>query len=49
MKEGELVITPTRAELKKAILDEVSFLETVMWVVYSRFGTVHKAVVHLKG
>lgn len=46
---GELVTSSTRAELKKVIVDEVSSLEIVMRVLYSKFGTVHKAVVHLNG
>ena len=44
---GELVIASTQAEMKKVILDEVSSLETVMRALYSRFGTVHKVVVHI--
>ena len=35
--------------MKKAILDKVSSLETIMQVLYSKFGTVHKTVVHLNG
>ena len=38
-----------RAELKKEILDEVLSLDTVMRELYSKFGIVHKAVVHLYG
>lgn len=41
-----MVTTSAKAELKKVTLDEVSSLEIVMWTLYSRFGTVHKAVVH---
>lgn len=48
-KGGELVIASARAELKKGILDEVLFLEKVMRAFYSKFGTMHKAVVHLNG
>lgn len=44
---GELVTTSTREELKKAILEEVLSLDTFMWLLYSKFGTMHKAVVHL--
>jgi len=39
----------TRAKLKKAILDEVFPLDIVMWALYSKFGVVHQAVVHLHG
>ena len=46
---GEPVTTYAHAELRKAILDEISSLEIVMRVLYSRFGTVHKTVVHLNG
>ena len=38
-----------QAELKKEILDEVLTLDTVMRALYSKFGTVHKAVAHLNG
>ena len=48
-KGGELVTTSTWAKLKKAILDEVLSLDTVMRALYSKFGNVHKAVVHLNG
>ena len=48
-KGEELVTTSTRAELKNETLDEVLSLDTVMQVLYSKFGTVHKAVVHLNG
>ena len=44
---GELVTASTREELKKEILDEVLSLESIMWALYSKFGTVHKAVIHL--
>ncbi len=44
---GELVTTSTRAKLKKAILDEILSLDTVMRALYSKFGTVHKVFVHL--
>lgn len=46
---GELVTMSTWAELKKAILNEVLSLDIVMWALYSKFGTVHKAVIHLNG
>lgn len=36
-------------EMKKAIVAEISTLEATMQTVYSRFVTVHKAVVHLYG
>jgi len=42
-----MVTTSALAKLKKAIMDEVSSLETVMRVLYSRFGTMPKAFVHL--
>ena len=45
---GELVTASTQVELKKAILDKVLSLETVMQALYSRFDTVLKAVVHPK-
>jgi len=44
---GELVTTSARPELKKAILDKVLSLEAVMWPLYCKFGTMHKAIVHL--
>ena len=44
---GELVSAFARVELNKAILDEVLSLDTVMQLLYSKFGTMHKAVVHL--
>jgi len=37
----------TQAELKNEILDEVLSLDTIMWELYSKFGTMHEAVVHL--
>lgn len=46
-KGGELVTTSAQEELKKTILDEVLSLETVMQALYSKFGTMHKVVVHL--
>ena len=46
---GELVTASTLAELKKEILDEVFSLDTVMRSLYSKFGTVHQAVIHLHG
>ena len=46
---GDLVIMSTQGELKKAILDEVLSLDMVMRALYSKFGTVHKAIVHLNG
>lgn len=48
-KGGELVTKSTLAELKKAILDEVSSLKIVTWEFFSKFSTVHKGVVHLNG
>lgn len=48
-KGGELVTKSTQAELMKEILDEVLSLDTVMRALYSKFGTVHKAVFHLNG
>lgn len=47
--EGELVTTSAQVELKKGILDEVLFFDTVMRALYSNFGNVHKAIVHLNG
>lgn len=44
---GDLVIIFAWAELKKEILNEVLSLDTVMWALYSKFGTVHKVVIHL--
>ena len=44
---GERVTASARAELNKEILDEVSSLETVMWVLYSKFGTMHKKVLDI--
>ena len=38
---GELVIAFSQAEVKKAILDEVFSLDTVMQLLYSKFGTMH--------
>ena len=46
---GELVTTYAQTELRKEILDEVLSLDTVMQALYSKFGTVHKVVVHLNG
>ena len=46
---GELVTKSARAELKKAILDDVLSLDTVMQAMYSRFGNVNKAVFHING
>jgi len=46
---GEQVTISTQAELKKVILHEVSSLEIVLQPLYSRFGTVHKVIVHLNG
>jgi len=46
---GELVTASAQAGLNKEILDKVLSLDTVMWVLYSKFGTVHKAAVHLNG
>ncbi len=46
---GELVTASPRAKLKKEILDEALSLDTFMRALYSKFGIVHKAVVHLNG
>ena len=46
-QEGELVTLFAQAEPKKEILDEVLSLEPVMKALYSKFGTMHKVVVHL--
>lgn len=46
---GEQVTSYAREKLKRAILDEVSSLKTIMQILYSKFGTVHKVVVHLNG
>ena len=46
---GEQVTTSSREELRRAILDEVLPLKTVMWNLYFKFVTVHKIVVHLNG
>lgn len=46
---GELVTKSSQEELKKMILDEVSSLEIVMRELHSKFGIVHKAVVHVNG
>lgn len=48
-KEGDLVTMSAWAELKKEILDEVLSLDTVMRELHSKFGTVHKAIVHRNG
>ena len=48
-KGGDFVTMSTWAELKKAILDEVLCLDIVMRALYSKFGTVHKAFIHLNG
>lgn len=42
-----MVIMFTRDEIKKAILDEVLSLDIVMPSLYSKFGTVHKVVIHI--
>jgi len=44
---GDLVTMSTWDELKKEILDEVLSLDTIMRELYSKFGTMHQAVVHL--
>lgn len=44
---GDLVTMSTWAELKNAILDEVLSLDIFMWALYSKFGIVHQAVIHL--
>lgn len=46
---GQHVTTSAREELKRAILNEVSSLETVMRTLYSTFITMHKSIVHLNG
>jgi len=46
-QRGKSVTASARAKLEKAILDEVLSLDTVMRALYSKFGTMHKAVVHL--
>ncbi len=47
-KQGrELVTASTQAALNKAILDELLYLDTVMQEFYSKFGPMHKAVIHL--
>lgn len=49
-KQGEeQTTTSARVDLKKAILDELLSLETIMRKMYFRFVTVHKSVVHLNG
>lgn len=44
---GELVTVSAQAELKKVILDEVLSLDIDMGALYSKFGTVHKAIIQL--
>lgn len=46
---GELVTTSARADFKKEILDEVLAIDIVMQTLYSKFGVVHKEIVHLNG
>lgn len=46
---GDLVTVSTQAKLKKALLDEVLSVDIVMRALYSKFGTMHMAVVHLNG
>jgi len=46
-KGGDFVTMSTRAELKKEILDELLSLDVVMRALYSKFGTMHQAVIHL--
>lgn len=46
--EGEHVTTFAKEELKKAILDELSSLEITTRMLYSKFGIMHKEIVHLK-
>ena len=41
--------TSAKAELKKAILDDVSSLVTIMRKFYFKFVTLHKSVVYLNG
>ena len=45
----EQSIGSTIAEMKMAILGEVSALEIVTQRIYGRFVTVHKVVIHLHG
>lgn len=46
-KGGDLVNESAWVELKKAILDEVFSLDTMMQALYSKFCTMKKEVVHL--
>lgn len=46
---GEQITTSPIVELKRAILNEVSSLEIVMQMLYFRFVTMHKLVIHLNG
>lgn len=49
-KQGEEKATASAiSELRRAILDEVSSLETVMWKLYFRFVPVHNSFIHLNG
>lgn len=45
---GDLVTMFARDELKKAILNQVLSLHTFIQALYSKFGSMHKAVIHLK-
>lgn len=42
-----MVTTSVQEKLKKVIPDELLSINIVMWALYSKFGTVNKAVVHL--
>lgn len=44
---ADLVTMSTRAELNKMILGELFYLDTIMQEFYSKFGTMHQAVIHL--
>lgn len=48
-KREEQPTWSTMAEMRKMILTKASTLEKVMWKMYDRFVTVHKAFVHLHG
>lgn len=47
-KQGGYFLTmSSQVELKKEILDEEFSLDIVMRALYSKFGTMHKEVIHL--
>jgi len=48
-KKEKQATTSTRVELKKAILDDILSLVTIMQKLYFKFVTLHKSVVHLNG